>query len=252
MSQKLGQNFLIDSKTAEREIKYADITNDDIVLEIGPGKGILTKLLANSAKKVIAIEIDKNLIDRLKKSIPDNVEIIHGDCVKIDFNMLPKFDKIVSNLPFQISSPITFKFLEHDFKLAVLIYQKEFADRMIAKAGSKNYSRLSVGIYYKTKCELLETIPKTSFRPQPKVDSCIIRLAPRKTPPFEVLNEIFFQKLTKNLFNNRRKKIKNTLENNYDILLDGIPYLEKRVENLTPEQIGELSNILYKRINIKI
>ena len=252
MSQKLGQNFLIDSKTAEREIKYADITNDDIVLEIGPGKGILTKLLANSAKKVIAIEIDKNLIDRLKKSIPDNVEIIHGDCVKIDFNMLPKFDKIVSNLPFQISSPITFKFLEHDFKLAVLIYQKEFADRMIAKAGSKNYSRLSVGIYYKTKCELLETIPKTSFRPQPKVDSCIIRLAPRKTPPFEVLNEIFFQKLTKNLFNNRRKKIKNTLENNYDILLDGIPYLEKRVENLTPEQIGELSNILYKRIHIKI
>ena len=252
MSQKLGQNFLIDSKTAEREIKYADITNDDIVLEIGPGKGILTKLLANSAKKVIAIEIDKNLLDRLKKSIPDNVEIIHGDCVKIDFNVLPKFDKIVSNLPFQISSPITFKFLEHDFKLAVLIYQKEFADRMIAKAGSKNYSRLSVGIYYKTKCELLETIPKTSFRPQPKVDSCIIRLAPRKTPPFEVLNEIFFQKLTKNLFNNRRKKIKNTLENNYDILLDGIPYLEKRVENLTPEQIGELSNILYKRINIKI
>lgn len=252
MKQKLGQNFLIDKNVAEREIKYADITNNDIVLEIGPGKGILTKLLADSAKKVIAIEIDMSLINKLKKTIPKNVELIHGDCLKIDFKTLPKFNKIVSNLPFQISSPITFKFLEHNFKSAVLIYQKEFADRMIAKAGSKDYSRLSVGIYYKTKCELLETIPKTSFRPQPKVDSCIIRLNPRKTPPFEVLNEIFFQGLTKNLFNNRRKKIKNNLENNYDISLKDIPYLEKRVEDLIPKQIGELSNILYKRIYIKI
>jgi 16S rRNA (adenine1518-N6/adenine1519-N6)-dimethyltransferase len=251
MSQKLGQNFLIDSNVAKREIKYADIKHNDIVLEIGPGKGILTKLLANSAKKVIAIEIDKSLIDRLKKTIPDNVEIIHGDCLKIDFKILPKFNKIVSNLPFQISSPITFKFLEHDFKLAVLIYQKEFADRMIAKAGSKDYSRLSVGIYYKTKCELLETIPKTCFRPQPKVDSCIIRLAPIKTPPFKVFNEIFFQNMTKNLFNNRRKKIKNTLEKNYGISFDEIPYLDKRIEDLTPEQIGELSNILYERMKIK-
>ncbi|KYK29198.1 dimethyladenosine transferase [Thermoplasmatales archaeon SG8-52-1] len=251
MSQKLGQNFLIDNKVAEREIKYADITHNDIVLEIGPGKGILTKLLANSAKKVIAIEIDKSLIDRLKKILPDNVELIHGDCLKIDFKMLPKFNKIVSNLPFQISSPLTFKFLEHDFKLAVLIYQKEFADRMVAKAGSKDYSRLSVGIYYKTKCELLEIIPKTCFRPQPKVDSCIISLAPRKTPPFEVFDEIFFQDLTKILFNNRRKKIKNSLEKNYDISFDDISYLDKRIEDLTPEQIGELSNVLYKRINIK-
>jgi len=251
MSQKLGQNFLIDNKVAEREIKYADITHNDIVLEIGPGKGILTKLLANSAKKVIAIEIDKSLIDRLKKILPDNVEMIHGDCLKIDFKMLPKFNKIVSNLPFQISSPLTFKFLEHDFKLAVLIYQKEFADRMVAKAGSKDYSRLSVGIYYKTKCELLEIIPKTCFRPQPKVDSCIISLAPRKTPPFEVFDEIFFQDLTKILFNNRRKKIKNSLEKNYDISFDDISYLDKRIEDLTPEQIGELSNVLYKRINIK-
>ncbi|KYK23880.1 dimethyladenosine transferase [Thermoplasmatales archaeon SG8-52-4] len=249
MKQKLGQNFLIDKRVAEREIKYAGITKNDVVLEIGPGKGILTKLLADKAKKVIAIEIDRNLITLLKKSIPDNVELIYGDCLKIDFDAIPKFNKIVSNLPYQISSPITFKFLKYDFELAVLIYQKEFADRMVARPDSKDYSRLSVGIFYKTNCELLENIPKTSFRPQPKVDSCIIRLTPRNIPPFEVLNEKYFQNLTKILFNNRRKKIKNIIENNYDISLKNIPYIEKRVENLTPEQIGELSNILFKTIH---
>ncbi|MCK4996374.1 MAG: ribosomal RNA small subunit methyltransferase A, partial [Thermoplasmatales archaeon] len=176
MKQKLGQNFLIDKRVAEQEVNYAGIENNDVVLEIGPGQGILTRLLAERAKRVIAIEIDKNLIGDLGSSLSENVELIHGDALKIDFETLPKFNKIVSNLPFQISSPITFKLLDYNFELAVLIYQKEFADRMIAAPDSKDYSRLSVGIYYKTKCELLETIPKTCFKPQPKVDSCAIRL----------------------------------------------------------------------------
>jgi 16S rRNA (adenine1518-N6/adenine1519-N6)-dimethyltransferase len=244
MKQRLGQIFLIDKKVAEREVNYAYISHNDTVLEIGPGQGFLTKLLAEKAKKVVAIELDKNLINNLKHSIPDNVELIHGDALKVDFETLPKFNKIVSNLPFQISSPITFKFLDYTFSLAVLIYQKEFADRMIATPNSKDYSRLSVGIYYKTKCELLETIPKTCFKPQPKVDSCIIRLIPRKHPPFSVIDEKFFLNLTKNLFNHRRKKIKNIIADIYDIPLKDVPYLNKRIEDLTPEQIGELSNII--------
>ena len=243
MKQKLGQNFLIDKRVAEQEVNYAGIENNDVVLEIGPGQGILTRLLAERAKRVIAIEIDKNLIGDLGSSLSENVELIHGDALKIDFETLPKFNKIVSNLPFQISSPITFKLLDYNFELAVLIYQKEFADRMIAAPGSKEYSRLSVGIYYKTKCELLETIPKTCFKPQPKVDSCAIRLIPRKHPPFSLKNEQFFFELTKNLFNHRRKKIKTTLKEFYN--LEKVPYLDKRVENLTPKQIGEISNILY-------
>jgi len=246
MKQSLGQNFLIDKKVAEREISYANITHDDIVLEIGPGHGILTKLLAEKAKKVVAIEIDESLVNNLKYSMPSNVELIHGDALKADFETLPKFRKIVSNLPFQISSPITFKFLDHGFNVAVLIYQKEFADRMIAKPGSKDYSRLSVGIYYKSVCELLEIVPKTCFKPQPKVDSCIIKLVPRKYPPFSVIDENFFLDLTKNLFNHRRKKIKNILNELYTIQLKDVPYLDKRVENLTPEQIGELSNIIFE------
>ena len=112
MKKKLGQNFLIDKKVAEREVFYSKILADDVVLEIGPGRGILTKLLAEKARKVISIEIDEKLIDYLSKIVPNNVKLIHSDALDIDYNKLPKFNKIVANLPFQISSPITFKFLE--------------------------------------------------------------------------------------------------------------------------------------------
>jgi 16S rRNA (adenine1518-N6/adenine1519-N6)-dimethyltransferase len=246
MKKKLGQNFLIDKKVAEREVEYANISKRDTVLEIGPGNGIITHLLAEKAKKVIAIEIDKKLIEDLQNLISDNVELIHGDALKIDFNMIPKFNKIVSNLPFQISSPITFKLLNFNFSLAILIYQKEFADRMIAVTGSEDYSRLSVSLYYKAKCEVLEKISKTSFKPQPKIDSSLIKLIPRKKPPFDVINEEYFFELTKNLFNHRRKKIKNILKDLYSLSLKDIPYINKRVENLSPEQIAELGNILFK------
>jgi len=248
MKQKLGQNFLINEKVAEREVDYANISKDDIVLEIGPGRGIITKLLAKKAKKVIAIELDKNLFDSLKNSLLNNVELINDDAVKIDFKKLPKFNKIVSNLPFQISSPITFKFLDYDFDNAILIYQKEFADRLVATPGSKNYSRLSVGVYYKANCEVLEIVPKTCFKPQPKVDSSIIKLTPRKTPPFSVKDEKLFLDIIKNLFNHRRKKIKNILIEKYKIDLQKTPYLDNRVEELTPKQIGNLSNIIFNKI----
>ena len=240
MKAKLGQNFLVEESVAEREVNYANITKKDVVLEIGSGKGILTNKLARKAKKVIAIEIDKKLFDSLQEQVFDNVELIHGDAVEIDFNDLIKFNKIVANLPFQISSPITFKILDYDFELAVLIYQKEFADRLVAKPKSKNYSRLTVNTYYQAKCELLEIVPSVCFKPQPKVDSSIIKLTKRINPPFSVLNEDFFFELTKKLFNNRRKKIRNIVN-----LDDNVPYLNNRVEELAPHQIGELSNILY-------
>jgi 16S rRNA (adenine1518-N6/adenine1519-N6)-dimethyltransferase len=249
MKKNLSQNFLVDKNIAELEIKQADIKNDDIVLEIGPGKGILTKILAEKAKKVIAIEIDESLIDKLKKILPENVDLIHDDALKFDFDELPKFNKIVSNLPFKISSPITFKFLEYDFELAVLIYQKEFAERLIASPGTKNYSRLSVSIYYKSICSLIRTIPKSCFKPQPSVDSSLIKIIPRESPPFEVINEKFFFNLTKNLFNYRRKKIKNILYYFYSLNLKNLPYQENRVEELSPVQIGELSDILFKILN---
>ncbi len=243
--KKIGQHFLIDKKVAEREINYANPDKNDVVLEIGPGKGILTKILAKKVKQVIAIEIDPHLIKLLKPILPDNVTIIYGDALKIDFNSLPVFNKIVANLPFQISSPITFKFLNYPFSKAILIYQKNFADRMAANYGSKEYSRLSVGIYYKTNCTILESVPRDLFYPVPKVDSSIVQLIPRENPPFEILNEKFFFDITKKLFTHRRKKIRNILETKFS-KVENLPYLQKRVEELTPEQIGKLSNLLYK------
>lgn len=248
MKKKLGQNFLVDKNIAELEVKHADIKNTDVVLEIGPGLGILTKILAEKAKRIIAIEIDENLINKLREILPQNVDLVHDDTLNVDFETLPRFNKIVSNLPYQISSPITFKILDYDFELAVFIYQKEFAARLVASQGSKNYSRLSVGIYYKSICEIIRTVPKTCFRPQPKVDSAIVKMTPRKNPPFSLVNEKFFFDLTKNLFNYRRKKIRSILSNFYNFELNDVPYLENRVEELSPMQIGKLSNILYKKL----
>lgn len=244
-NKKIGQNFLVDNHVAKKEIEYASLDRNDIVLEIGPGKGILTKLLAKKVKKVIAIEIDSRLVKELRPTLPDNVNLINADALKIDFKTIPKFNKIVSNLPFQISSPITFKFLKYSFSKAILIYQKDFAERMIASSGSKNYSRLSVGIYYKTYCRILDIVSKESFYPKPKVDSSIVEIIPRENPPFKVKNEEFFFEITKKLFGHRRKKIKNILEEIYDNV-NNLPYLEIRVEELTPKQIGELSNLLFE------
>ncbi len=245
---RLGQHFLINGFVADREINIANISKNDTVLEIGPGKGILTTRLAEKAKKVIAIEIDKYLVNLLAKKVPENVEIILGDALKIDFHELPKVDKIVSNIPYQISSPLTFKLLNYNFKLAVLMYQKEFAERMVAIPKTKSYSRISVMLYYHVNCELIENVPKTCFFPQPKVDSSIIRLIPRKNPPFNVIDESFFFSLTKVLFSHRRKKIKTNLNNFYGLKDDSLPYLENRIDELSPEKIGELSNLLLKKL----
>jgi 16S rRNA (adenine1518-N6/adenine1519-N6)-dimethyltransferase len=242
--QRFGQHFLIDLSVARREVEYAKLTNDDVVLEIGPGQGVITRLLAQKAKQVIAIEIDQRLVNKLKTTLPENVTLISGDALSVDFQTLPRFTKIVSNLPFEISSPITFKFLESSFLRAILIYQKDFAERLVAIPGKKEYSRLTVGISYKAQCRILQDVPRTSFSPTPKVDSSIVELIPRKKPLFIVEDERFFFELTKQLFNHRRKKIRYTIKALYGDI-EQLPYLDQRVEALTPKQIGELSNVLW-------
>ena len=249
MRAKLGQNFLVDRNIAKLEVKYADVSKNDVVLEIGPGNGVLTRILAENAKQVIAIELDRKLFENLKMDLPDNVQLINDDAVKIDLDKLPRFNKIVSNLPFQISSPITFKILDYDFDLAVLIYQKEFAERLIAKPGSKDYSRLTVNVYYKAECELLRKIPKTCFSPVPKVDSAMVKIVKRDKPLFTVLSEDFFFNLTKELFMYRRKKIGTVLNKFLKLHVDDAPYIDNRVGDLSPEEIGELCNFLYKKFH---
>ena len=261
LNKNLGQNYLIDQNKRDQIINFGNITKDDVVLEIGSGIGTLTIELAKRAKEVIAVEQDSNIYEilsrRLKEEKIDNVELINEDALKIEF---PKFNKIVSNLPYQISSPITFKFLDYDFDLAVLMYQKEFALRMNGEVGSKNYSRLAAMLYFKCNVEKLTDVSCESFIPKPKVDSTVIKLTPKEST---LTNEDFecYSNFTKALFQHRNKKIRNALIDSRHIVsnLDKkeikkrlnsieneelIEYLTKRVIALTPEEILFISKEL--------
>ncbi len=261
LNRNLGQNYLIDRNKRDQIIGYGDIDKDDVVLEIGTGIGTLTIELARKAKKVIAIEQDENicriLAERLKKEKIDNVELINEDALSVNF---PKFNKIVSNLPYQISSPITFKFLDYDFDLAILMYQKEFADRMNGEVGSKNYSRLSAMLYFKCEVETLTHVSAESFIPKPKVDSTVVKLTP-KDNQIEDIDFKTYSNFTKALFQHRNKKIRNALIDSRHIIsnidkkvlkmrLNEIEderlneYLKRRVITLTPEEILYVSREL--------
>lgn len=213
LNKNLGQNYLIDDFKRKKIINYGNLGKDDVVLEIGPGIGTLTIELAKRSKKVIAIEQDTTIFnilkDRLAKEGITNVELINGDAVKVDF---PKFNKIVSNLPYQISSPISFKFLEYDFDTAILMYQKEFADRMNGKVGTKQYSRLSAMLYYKADIEFLTKVSPESFIPSPKVDSAVIKLTPKELDK-NISKEDYkiYSKVVKALFQHKNKKARNAL-----------------------------------------
>jgi 16S rRNA (adenine1518-N6/adenine1519-N6)-dimethyltransferase len=239
-----GQHFLVDKNIISDELGYADLKQDDIVLEIGPGKGALTIPMAEHVKQVIAIEKDEFLYESLTNYIPDNVVLIRADALTYDFSTIPRFNKIVSNLPYKISSPITFNLLSLEFEKAVLMYQMEFAQRMIAKPLMKHYSRLSVNVYYYAQCNMLKKVSRNCFYPKPNVDSYIIQLIPRKKPAFKVKNEKLFFQVVKELFNHRRKKIKNIIKNKYNIEDPNLPFANNRVEVLTPEQIAKISDFL--------
>lgn len=244
--RKWGQHLLIDESVARREIDYADLNESDVVLEIGPGKGILTRLLAERAYKVIAVEIDEKFVGYLRDTLPENVELIHADIMDIDLRNL-SFNKVVSNLPFEISSPVTFKLLEANFSKAILIYQKEFARRLVAKPGSRDYSRLSVMIYYKTKSRILEIVPKTAFRPIPKVDGAVVEIIRREKPAFYVENENFFHEFLNIAFSNRRKTLGKIVRKYYDVEIQD-EFFKRRIEELKPEEIGKLCDYIFERI----
>jgi len=151
-----GQNFLVDGRVADRQIEYAQLSSSDTALEVGPGLGVLTSRLAARAGKVIAIETDSKLAAYLRDELPENVELIEGDALEVPF---PPFTKFVSNLPYSISSPIIFKLLEHGFQRGVVMLQKEFAERMVAAPDTDDYSRLTVNVFYRAECRILENGP---------------------------------------------------------------------------------------------
>ncbi|ASJ08927.1 16S rRNA methyltransferase [Thermococcus siculi] len=247
----LGQNFLIVPDIIERNVERAELSEKDAVLEIGPGLGVLTDALSKKAGKVYAIEKDSRLVKILRTEYDwPNVEIIEGDALKVEF---PEFNKIVSNLPYQISSPITFRFLKHDFERAVLIYQLEFAQRMVAKPGDKNYSRLSLMVRAKARAELVERIGKGAFWPRPKVDSAVIILEPK--PPSERIE--LDENLVRALFQHRRSTVLSALKKSHHMLrltkeefrkvrevILKVPHGEERVFRLSPEDVEEIGEFL--------
>ena len=237
-----GQNFLTDERVAQRHVDYAQIEKGDKVLEVGPGLGILTNILVERSDDVTCIELDEILADYIEKEYGDRVRLIRGDAMKIEF---PEFDRFVSNLPYSISTPVIFKLLEYNFKKAVVMVQKEFAERMVADVGLPDYSRLTVNMYYRADCRILETVPASRFKPRPKVDSALVEIVPRPAP-FKVLDERTFFRVTEIAFNHRRKKIGTSLKSAGLIPKDAdIPFLDDRIETLTPEEIGQLADAVF-------
>ena len=266
LNKNLGQNYLIDKNKRDQIINFGNINKEDVILEIGTGIGTLTIELAKKAKKVIAIEQDENickiLAKRLKDEKIDNVELLNEDALNVEF---PKFNKIISNLPYQISSPITFKFLDYDFDLAVLMYQKEFANRMNGKVGTKNYSRLSAMLYFKCDVEKLTDVSSESFIPKPKIDSTVVKLTPKENKISEEDFKIY-SKFTNALFQHRNKKIRNALIDSRHVItkldkkeirkcMNEIEdeklnqYLKERIVAITPEEILFLSKELNSILN---
>lgn len=237
-----GQNFLIDGRVADRHISYAGIREGDRVLEVGPGLGILTERMVDLPCDLTCIELDDILAEYVTETFGDRLTLIHGDAVKVGF---PEFDVFVSNLPYSVSTPIIFKLLDHDFRTAVVMVQKEFADRMVADVGSPDYSRLTVNLFYRADCEIMETVPASRFNPRPKVDSALVRITPRKAP-FDVIDEKLFFKVTEVTFNHRRKKIGTSLKS-AGLVKPGwdVPYLDERVENLRPAEIAEIADAIH-------
>ncbi|MCX9085655.1 MAG: 16S rRNA (adenine(1518)-N(6)/adenine(1519)-N(6))-dimethyltransferase RsmA [Candidatus Methanoperedens sp.] len=248
---KKDQHFLIDEQVLERIIEYGNLTKTDIVLEIGAGYGNLTAKLTKRAGMVIAIEVDPELAPSIKKV--ENLEVITGDALKEEF---PPFNKVISNLPYSISSPVTFKLLKHGFELGILMYQHEFARRLVASPGNKDYGRLSIAVQYHARVDILEVVSRHAFSTPPQVDSAIVRVVPRP-PPYNVRDVNFFMKFITAAFSQRRKKLKNAILNNAAMLgikesaLENLPknIIEQRAETISAEELAGLCDLLRKDNN---
>lgn len=262
--KKFGQNFLIDPHVLDRIVEAAEVTKEDCVLEIGPGIGTMTQYLAESAREVVAVEIDKNLIPILQDTLSayQNVTVINDDIMKVDIAALAqeknagKPIKVVANLPYYITTPIIMGLFESHvpLKSVTIMVQKEVADRMRQEPGSKEYGALSLAVQYYAKPEIMANVPPNCFIPRPNVASAVIRLTRYEKPPVEVKDDRYMFALIRASFNQRRKTLANALSNDPGLhltreqvmqaleTLDMNPLI--RGEMLSLEQFASLSNIL--------
>jgi 16S rRNA (adenine1518-N6/adenine1519-N6)-dimethyltransferase len=253
--KSLGQNFLKDPYYLEKIVDKACITSNDLVIEIGPGLGHLTRALAARAGKVLALELDERLIHLLRKEFAEyrNVEIVHADALEYPYATLPGKWKIAANLPYYISTPIIQKLLIHRdrFDTLTLMLQKEVADRIASPPGGKEYGYLSVLVQlYAVPC-IEFMVPAAAFTPAPEVDSAVITLALRSSPAVSIRDEGSFIRLVKAAFSQRRKTLRNSLKQldasreKMDAVLDEIGIdLGRRAETLSVEEFARLTDFL--------
>ncbi len=262
--KKFGQNFLIDTHVLEKIIRSANITKEDFVLEIGPGIGTMTQYLAEAAREVTAVEIDRNLIPILKDTLSgyDNVNVINEDILKVDICRLAQEKnggrpiKVVANLPYYITTPIIMGLFESHVPLdsITIMVQKEVADRMQVGPGTKDYGALSLAVQYYAQPGIVANVPPNCFMPRPKVGSAVIRLTRYAQPPVQVDDEKKMFRLVRASFNQRRKTLVNGLNNSPEVHATReavLAALEQmglsptvRGEVLTLEQFAQLSNLL--------
>ncbi|MDY5021221.1 MAG: 16S rRNA (adenine(1518)-N(6)/adenine(1519)-N(6))-dimethyltransferase RsmA [Blautia sp.] len=265
--KRFGQNFLIDTHVLEKIISAAEITENDFVLEIGPGIGTMTQYLADAAREVVAVEIDKNLIPILKDTLKewDNVTVLNEDILKVDIRRLAMDKnggrpiKVVANLPYYITTPIVMGLFEKQVPIEsiTIMVQKEVAQRMQEEPGSKDYGALSLAVQYYASPQIVANVPPNCFMPRPKVGSAVIKLERYPEPPVEVKDEKLMFSIIRASFNQRRKTLVNGLKNAAEIHFTkeeieealtkcGIP-LNVRGEALSLEQFAEISNIFSDR-----
>lgn len=263
--KKFGQNFLIDTHVLEKIIRAAEITKDDLVLEIGPGIGTMTQYLCESARKVIAVEIDKNLIPILTMdtlAAYDNVTVINEDVLKLDLKELAEKEnggrpiKVVANLPYYITTPIIMGLFESHVPLAsvTVMVQKEVAERMQAAPGGKDYGALSLAVQYYATPYIAANVPPNCFMPRPNVGSSVIRLTLHEKPPVTVKDEALLFRLIRASFAQRRKTLVNGLTNSPELSLtkdEALAAICKcgfsetvRGETLSLEDFAKLSNVI--------
>ena len=261
--KKFGQNFLIDTRVLDKIINAAGLTKEDMVLEIGPGIGTMTQYLAEAAREVVAVEIDNNLIPILRETLKDyeNVTIINNDILKVDIKELAESHngnrpiKVVANLPYYITTPIIMGLFESNVPIdnITVMVQKEVAERMQAKPGTKDYGALSLAVQYYAEPYIVANVPPNCFIPRPNVGSAVIRLTRHQDPPVQVKDAGLMFTLIRASFNQRRKTLQNGLYNSPELFYTkeqiawAIEELgvsaQLRGEALTLEQFGRLSDI---------
>lgn len=219
-TKSLGQNFLLDNNVLKDIVEGAEVSKEDLVIEIGPGVGSLTRELLPKAKKVIAIELDKSLIPILQEELKefDNFQLINQDATRVNFNEIigeEKSVKIVANLPYYVTTPIITNLLKEDynFKSITVMIQKEVAERINAKPDNKDYGALSLFVQYYCATKIIRKVPPECFMPRPKVDSIVIRLDKLENKRVKVLDEKLFFRIIRDSFNMRRKTLWNAVKN---------------------------------------